>query len=254
MTSGYFRLSVFPADRSVRQVGICPSDHRIQCRRRHHGKAHFKRQPPDIPIAEVFDRYDLAQRLHQHRRLVTVLDLVLFLVGREDDLLVIDEIAQQGAHEQRAERRIGVPQRQRHLPENPREEAHQHRSSGYHHPGDPAVHPSLQRYDLVDRGSIPVEQRLVQRAGDRRADSQLREVQKLQQVGRRGVQSQHLRAQMVEENLARKELQNQVHEIEPERHSTVFQAFAVRDSAAIDNRRIKCKFRKPYDRLPYILS
>ncbi len=154
---------------------------------------------------------------------VAVLYPVLLLVGREDDLFVIDEIAQQGTYEQRAERGIGVPQRQRHLLENPREEAHKHRSAGYHHPSDAAVHPTLQRYDLVDRSRIPVEQRLVERAGDRRADSQLREVQELQKVSRRGVQSQHLRAQMVEENLARKELQNQVHEVEPERHNAVLQ-------------------------------
>ena len=138
-------------------------------------------------------------------------------------MFVIDEIAQQAAHEQRAERGIGVPQRLRHLLENPREEAHKHRSAGYHHPGDAAVHPTLQRYDLVDRSRIPVEQRLVERAGDRRADSQLREVQELQKVRRRGVQAQHLRAQMVEEDLPGEELQDQVHEVEPERHNAVLQ-------------------------------
>ena len=78
-----------------------------------------------------------------------------------------------------------------------------------------------------DTASLMVfgEQRPVERKGDSGADAHLGDVEELQKALRRGVEAQHILAEMVEEDFARKKLEHQRHQIENHGDGAVAQAF-----------------------------
>ncbi|MFR6382928.1 MAG: hypothetical protein ACLUOS_12710 [Odoribacter splanchnicus] len=112
------------------------------------------------------------------------------------------------------------------------EEAHRTAAPAITTQGDRRpIHPCSDTISLIAAVS-PVEQRPVQVQAI--ADPiPLRKFQKIA-AGWSWYSTQHLRAQMVE--VTREKIAGSVHKVEP---SVLFFVFAVRDSAAIDNQRIK---------------
>lgn len=127
-------------------------------------------------------------------------DDVVLLVGAEERLAVVDEVADERG---RQEREVGEED-DAHLELGGREDERQagpeHQAGAEDDEPDPAVEVAEDGDDLVDLRLVVVEKGLVEHIADGAANAQLRQVEKAEQVLQRGGQPDEVSPQRVEKD------------------------------------------------------
>ena len=221
---GILLEQLFPQVDLAPQPGINPIDLPIENKGVNYAENQLN-DNPQIVTPRVIGTRHLNQGLDDRCRLEIGRNHIIFLVGTEQRLLVVGEISDQRRNK---ERKIGKEDNahfELRVREDQREESGQDHSRTQNNETDPPIEIAEYGNNLVDFLLIVVEQGLVKYIADRRTDTQLREIQKPQEILQGSGQTHEISTQTIQKDLAREETQCQRQEIEDQIDTGIQQRF-----------------------------
>ena len=105
---------------------------------------------PEIEVLEIIGQNNLGQTLQQCNGLEIAMDDILLLVGRQQQLSIVEDIARHGTGEERIESKIDQEKPRAQMAEPPGEEEADKESDAANDEADATVKVGQHRHDVVD--------------------------------------------------------------------------------------------------------